>query len=85
VLALNIFHHFLKTEDLFREFVTLLKNLRTRELYFEPHHTDEYQMRGAYRNFSPDEFVQFLTENLSLKNSTLIGHASDGRPLYKLF
>jgi hypothetical protein len=37
VLALNIFHHFLKRKTLFCQFKNLLKNLETDQLFFEAH------------------------------------------------
>ena len=84
VLALNIFHHFLKTQEDFDKLVELLNNLQMDELFLEVHLPDESQMRGAYRNYSPDEFVRFVMDNSCLKNAALIGTMKDGRPLYKL-
>jgi hypothetical protein len=85
VLALNIFHHFLKTQEDYARLVDLLNNLHLDEMYFETLLPDESQMEGAYRNFSPEEFVQFISANSMLDQSTLIGRTSDGRPIYKLY
>ena len=85
VLALNIFHHFLKTEETYHKFVNLLKNLQMGELFFEPHDSDETQMQGAYKNYSPDEFVNLIIQNSKFENGNLIGVADDGRLLYKLY
>ena len=85
VLALNIFHHFLKTKESYDRFIDLSQNLQTEELFFELHLPDEPQMQGAYENYAPDEFVEFLLMNSSLKKAECIGVASDGRPLYRLF
>ena len=84
VLALNIFHHFLKTKEIYDKFLDLLKNLQTEELFFEPHLPDELPMQDAYKNYSPEKFVEFLLRNSNLKKAELIGTAKDGRSLYKL-
>jgi hypothetical protein len=85
VLALNIFHHFLKTPERYEKFIDLLKNLQTDELFFESHLADETQMQDAYKNYSPDEFVKLIMRNSNLKKADLIGTMKDGRPLYKLY
>ncbi len=85
VLALNIFHHFLKTKVDYERFVNLLQNLQMEELFFEPHCPEEEQMQTAYRNYPPDEFVEFVRTNSCLKKVEYIGMASDERPLYRLY
>lgn len=84
VLALNIFHDFLKTKESYDRFVHLLENLHTEELFFESHLPDEPQMQGAYKNYAPAEFAEFLLRNSSLSQAQCIGVAEEGRPLYKL-
>ena len=84
VLALNIFHHFLKTKTLYAQFLDLLKNLKTNELFFEPHIPQEPQMKGAYVNFAENEFVDFLMRHTSLNNSEIIYHDKNGRNVFKL-
>lgn len=85
VLALNIFHHFLKTKETFHQLVELLKELQMDELFFEPHVPDELQMKGAYRNYTPDEFVEFVVQVSTLTNAELVGEAKDGRRIYRLY
>ena len=85
VLALNIFHHFLKNRNTYYRFIDLLKNLRLKEMFFEPHLPNEPQMESAYRNYSNEEFVRLITQNSNLKNTQLIGEAEDGRRIYKLY
>ena len=84
VLALNILHHFLKTESDHAKLVRLLRKLRFKEMYFEPHLPQEDQMAGAYRNYTPEEFVVFILENTGLQRSAIIGRDSDGRSIYKI-
>lgn len=85
VLALNIFHHFLKTKESYHKFIDLLKILQMEELFFEPHLPDELQMKDAYKNYTPDEFVEFILQVSRLENAEFIGEAKDGRKIYKLY
>lgn len=84
VLALNIFHHFLKQKVDYEALINFLQRMDIDLMFFEPHHTSEVQMDGAYRNYEPDEFVQFLLRHSSLTHADLIGKAEDERPIYKL-
>ena len=85
VLALAIFHHFLKEEETFEGLKHLLNNLDTKEMYFEPQLYDEAQMEGAFRNLSPEEFVDFILQNSCLRYHKEIGRCEEGRPVYKLW
>jgi len=84
VLALNIFHHFLKTKKSYEELIILLKRIRTKELFFQSHKYEESQMKGAYKNFHPEEFAQFISKHTNLKYE-LIGRTKDNRKIFKFF
>jgi 2-polyprenyl-3-methyl-5-hydroxy-6-metoxy-1,4-benzoquinol methylase len=85
VLALNIFHHFLIYEESYLNLVNLLHKLRVKEMYFEPHTPEFFQNKKPYKNYSDEEFVQFILKNSRLNESQYIGTAQDGRKIYKLF
>ena len=85
VLALNIFHHFLKREDTYEKLKNLLRRIDSKEMFFETHNPEEAQMQGAYKNYNSEDFVKFIIENTSFKQSSLIFSFDDGRKLYKLF
>jgi 2-polyprenyl-3-methyl-5-hydroxy-6-metoxy-1,4-benzoquinol methylase len=85
VLALNIFHHFLIYEESYHELVHLLHKLRVKEMFFEPHSPEFFQDKKPYKNYSVEEFVQFILKNSDLNESQYIGTAQDGRKIYKLF
>lgn len=85
VLALAVFHHFLKEESAFGKLKLLLNALHVNEMYFEPNLQSEPQMRGAFMNFSPEEFVDFILNNSCLNEQKLIGKCEDGRPIYRLW
>jgi hypothetical protein len=84
VLALSIFHHFLRTEEAFAQLEALLPRLDTDAIAFEPHIPTEPQMEGAYRNLSPSDFVGFVFEHSDLTKATQLDGAEDGRPVYLL-
>jgi hypothetical protein len=84
VLALNILHHFLKKEGDYKRMIKLLKRLNCGVLFFEAHNPDEGQMKGAYRNYEPDEFAAFVAKHARMDRVELLGEASDGRNLYQL-
>ncbi len=84
VLALNIFHHFLKKEETYKKLIEFLKSLDMKEMYFQVHRPEEKQMIGAYRNYNKEDFVSFILENSCLKYSMEIGE-ENGRKLYKLW
>ena len=85
VLALAIFHHFTKEEKTYNQLVKFLQDLNIGEMYFEPPDPKEPQMQSAFRNYSCEEFVNFIIQNSCLEHYKLIGSAEDGRKLYKLW
>ena len=85
VLALNIFHHFLKQPDIFASFCKWLGQLSTDTMFLEPHCKNEAQMAGSFVNFDEEEFVQFVLEKSSLNKAELIHRCGDGRPIYRLW
>ena len=84
VLALNIFHHFLKSKESFEKFKRWLARLDTDTMIFEPHCSHETQMIGAHVNFDEEEFVQFILAHSSLKHAQRLYRCSDGRAIYQL-
>jgi hypothetical protein len=85
VLALNIFHHFLKTEQTYRQFIDFLASLKTGLMFFQPHLPSDPQMRGAYVNYDCDDFVKLVAKHSGLARHELIGRDRDERPIYKLY
>ena len=73
VIALNIFHHFMKTKDGFEQLDAFLRRLKCRMLIYQAHNPAERQMDGAFSNLAPEEAARFLSERLSLPRITEIG------------
>lgn len=85
ILALSIFHHFIKKEKTYRKLIQFLKHLKGKEMFFEPNKPKELHMSKAYRNFVDDDFAKFIVENSSFNNFEIIGYSEVGRPLYKIY
>jgi hypothetical protein len=85
VLALNIFHHFIKTRTDYAKLVDLLSTLQMGELFFESPSLYESQMDHSYMKYSPEKFVDFIMVHTGMKNADFIGLISDGRPIYKIY
>jgi hypothetical protein len=85
VLALNIFHHFLKHEGPYQKLKELLGRLKCKELFLETHNPTEKQMSNAYRNYSPEDFSGFVMEHSRLSGSELVQEMDTGRKLFRLF
>ena len=84
VLGLNIFHHFIKEQEMFEDLVALLERLEADIVIFAAHVDRGPDMRTAYRNFAPEEFAEFVSHHTGLPDVTFLGHTHDGRTLYKI-
>ena len=84
VLALNIFHHFLKTKTDFIKLKDLLKNLEMDQMFFEAHRYADTQMKNAFINYTQPEFVDFILQHTSLNKSEVVYTAKNGRIIFKL-
>jgi hypothetical protein len=84
VLSLAVFHHFVKTRARHKQLIQLLRTLQMREMFFWSHNPAEEQMQDAYRNYQPDEFVQFIKDNSCLNHSVKIAEI-EFRELFHLW
>ena len=84
IIALNIFHHFIKSEEQFNRLQDFLRRIRVDTMIFEPHLPDEPQMENAFCNPSPTEFVKLIQEWGHLEHAVPIYTAGDGRTVFKL-
>jgi hypothetical protein len=81
VLALNIFHHLVRTRSKYELFIRFLRGLDCRILYFEPAPNEQ---PGAYKSFSDREFIDLILEHTRLNRVTPLGRTKEGRGLYRL-
>ena len=81
VLALNIFHHLVRTKEDYEKLIGFLGQLRCRALYFEP---DSNENIDSYKHFDHQEFVNWVLEHSCLDQATFLGWATEGRPMYLL-
>lgn len=82
IMALNIFHHFIKTEEKYNKWINMLSRLDCKVMFFQSHNIKENQMINSYKNFKPQEFVEIILENSCLNNYKLIHDIN--RPIYML-
>ena len=85
VLALYIFHHFLKRKKTYEDLINLLGRIDCKIMFLGTHNPKEIQVNNAYVNYKPEEFVKFILKNSSLSDYSLIKEFDDGRRLYKVF
>jgi 2-polyprenyl-3-methyl-5-hydroxy-6-metoxy-1,4-benzoquinol methylase len=84
VLALNIFHHFIKTEALHSELQAALARLKCKILFFQSHSVREGQMENSHKNYTPADFCEFIVEHCpSLSHFEKIGDFKS-RPMFKI-
>lgn len=84
VLALSIFHHFIKRADVHAKFERWLGELNADAMLFEPHRPEEPQMAGAFRNYDERQFVDYILGHSCLNRARLLHRCDDGRPIYLL-
>jgi 2-polyprenyl-3-methyl-5-hydroxy-6-metoxy-1,4-benzoquinol methylase len=85
VLALNILHHFLKTEENYNKLIALLKNLNMKEMFFEPHDPKESPFSNAYKNLNNEQFLDLILSNSNLTKYEKILDCYENRYLYHLW
>lgn len=84
VIALSIFHWFIREKETFEKFKIMLAKLNMKEMFFQSHSQDHTLMQNAYCNFSPEEFVDFIIENSCLDSFKLIGQENN-RKIFKIY
>lgn len=86
ILALNIFHHFLREKKLYIQLITFLNQLQLKYMYFQPHDPNEKIMQNAYKNFNNQQFVNFILKHSCLNQFRVLSENVEGtgRPIYLL-
>lgn len=85
VLALFIFHHFMKTRELHDKLVGLLGRIRCRQMFLGVPDPGEPQMEGAYRNPGAAEFAEFVMTHSGMgRYEVLASPWPGGRAILKI-
>jgi len=87
VLALNVFHHALKTKEFSHKLAELLQECHMRELFIElpaDEEIDGVYYRDFYTKYSMRGFLDFIMESSRFKKAEAIGLEGDRRMIYKL-
>lgn len=86
VLALNLLHYFIKSQKQYKQLVSLLNRVDAKVMYFQAHSSEDRQMVGAYRNFAPEEFVEFLVQETTFTDYEQVYTNADGiKPIFRLY
>jgi len=83
VLALSIFHHFLRSEALRDKLAELLGELDMKIMFFEPHNVGQV-FKNIHINYEDEKFVDFVIKNSCLKQHKFLGVTERGRNMYLL-
>ena len=86
VLALNVFHHLVKDEFLYKKLTEFLNRIKMKEMYLQIPNLKDVPLNQIYRNYSPEEFVQYVLDNSCLNKAELILNekAEKSRKLFKI-
>lgn len=82
VLALNILHHFIKTDKEHARIIDFLSRLKTKAIFFQAHSVNEGQMQNAFQNYSPTEFCEFIATHVPGMSSYKMIGSFGSRPMY---
>jgi len=80
ILALNIFHHLVKTRHEYEQLVEFLGKIRCQAMYFEP----QQVLKHTCKSFTDKEFINFVIDNSVLNHSRRLGRAKEKRDVYLL-
>jgi 2-polyprenyl-3-methyl-5-hydroxy-6-metoxy-1,4-benzoquinol methylase len=84
VIALNIFHHFLKTDERFNAFQRFLGRLKCRTMIYQAHREKERpKLDTAGHYMAAPDMAKFLADRLGLSKVIPIG-LDGGREVFKL-
>jgi hypothetical protein len=72
VLALNIFHHFLRQPDSYARLMEFLSRLRCRTMIYQAHAADGAKMKDAYARIPPEEMCDVICRKVGLGRWELI-------------
>lgn len=85
ILAFSIFHHFVRTENLYNEFIDFLGRIETKEMYF----LSGYPLVKNLSNFKyldPEEFAKLIVSNSCLTNYEMLADSLyQNRVLFRIY
>lgn len=84
VLALNIFHHFIRDEDTYGKFMAFLSRLRCRTLLYQGHANHEKWMAESFARIPAEEMCDIICRKTGLGNWELI-ETFRKRKLFRLY
>ena len=83
VLALSVFHHFLRKESSYQKLIKLLNGLNMKYMYLEPLPT-VHGYKEIPLDYTEEKFINFILANSCLKQYKYLGKTERGRNMYLL-
>lgn len=84
VLALNIFHHFLRQADTYEQLIRFLERLTCRTMIYQAHAVDGRKMQDAYARIPPEEMCDVICRKVGLGNWELI-ETFNKRKMFRIY
>jgi len=84
VLALNIFHHFLRQTDTYEQLIGFLSRLRCRTMIYQAHAVDGRKMQDAFARIPAEEMCDVICRKVGLGNWELI-ETFNKRKLFRIY
>lgn len=84
VIALNIFHHFIRDEETYGKLMAFLSKLRCRTLLYQAHANDERRMKESFARIPAEEMCDVICRKTGLGNWELIDIFRN-RKLFRLY
>ncbi len=83
IVALNILHHFLRTEQSFAALKAMLARIEPGVMYVQTHNPDTIDRMDDYHApMTVVQFLDFIVEHSAFNRYTEIYRESDGRPIF---
>ena len=85
IVALNVWHRFLKTKDSLDRVRRFLARAKPRLLFLQH---DDRDVPGAERSVcghTAEELARLIVKDSPMDSWTIVGKSTDGRPLYRLY
>jgi len=85
VLALNIFHHALKSAEGHEKLIGFLNKLNARQIFFQTHRYREKQMQKGYRDYRAKKFAKLIVKNVPTVDRVEELGEEHGRRLFRIY
>jgi len=85
VLALNVFHHALKSPESHEQLIAFLNRLKVRQIFFQTHRHREKQRQKGYRDYRSKKFAKLIVKNVPTVDRVEEIGEEHGRRLFRIY